>query len=934
MRIRGTAGIGLALVVAVAAVLALPAFAQAAFGIKTWEAANCRSDSPRCSYASPASQLFTQVGGHPDLGIFNFAFNTVRVNGNDIPEGTIRDIRVDLPPGFAVNPQAAPTCTEAELEAPLVGEEDGKAICERKGAEVGTVILTVVANPGGRVSVIETEAGVFNISPKAGEPAELGFRIDLPGVFDVTTYLEATVAWEGDYHEGVTIRQVDHTFHVASARIVLDGHGPRGSFLTVGTDCQGSTASAITVDSYEDPTARLRSETAPLGPGNVLPPSGCEAVPFDPAMTARASTDQVDSPTGLGVDLHFPLDPAAPVAQANLRRAVVTLPAGMGLNPAAAQGLGACTDQQLGGGIAIGDRIADPAGVHPPPLECPPASEIGTVAIETPLLPAGSLAGKLYLGRQLSREPASGREYRVFLDAEAPALGVYVRLQGEIAADPTTGRLTASFDEPAHGGLPQVPLSSLRLSFDEERGLLSTPPTCGPQELTSRLSPWTGSAPATPSASFALESAPGGRSCAAVLAARPFAPTLTARLDDHRGGAYSPLSLAVTRAAGEQELKVLDLTLPAGASAKLAGVPYCPEPQIAAAASRAGAEEAAQPSCPAQSQIGRVEVGAGTGPVPLTLAGKAYLAGPYGGAKLSLVAVVPALAGPFDLGTVVVRAPLGLDPETAQIHTTASLPDVYGGAKLDLRSVSVALDRPGFMRNPTNCAAGALAGSVRGGGADPAQPAAFSSVAVSSALQAQGCAALRFAPRLSLRLTGATHRASHPKLAVSLKARAGDANIARASVALPHALFLDQASLGRICSRAQFAAGQCPRASVYGFARASSPLLDKPLEGPVYLRSSTHELPDLVAHLQGQVDVDLVGRIDSFRGGIRTRFERVPDLPVSKFAFTLPGGKHGLLVSSTDLCASPVRALVALTGQNGRKANSRPRVGARCRRRR
>jgi hypothetical protein len=387
----------------------------------------------------------------------------------------------------------------------------------------------------------------------------------------------------------------------------------------------------------------------------------------------------------------------------------------------------------------------------------------------------------------------------------------------------------------------------------------------------------------------------------------------------------------LTRPAGQQELKGLDITLPPGATAKLAGVSYCPPAAIDAAGSRSGTDENANPSCPADSKIGVATVEAGTGDSPLKIGGTAYLAGPYEGAPLSVVVVTPAIAGPFDLGTVVVRVPLFVDPETAQVHTkTDALPDVYGGTKLDIRSVFLNLNRKEFTLNGTNCDKAATAGVIKGGGSDPTNPAAYSSAAVSDPFQAKNCDKLGFKPKLKIRLFGKTKRAKHPKLRAILKARPGDANIARASVALPHALFLDQASLGTVCTRVQFAASQCPKKSIYGHARAFTPLLAKPLEGPVYLRSSNNTLPDMVAHLQGQVDVDLVGRIDSFKGGIRTTFDRVPDVPVTKFVMILPGGKKGLLVNSRNLCAKPVRGIIRIKGQNGKKANSKPKLRTPC----
>lgn len=318
-----------------------------------------------------------------------------------------------------------------------------------------------------------------------------------------------------------------------------------------------------------------------------------------------------------------------------------------------------------------------------------------------------------------------------------------------------------------------------------------------------------------------------------------------------------------------------------------------------------------------------MKIAAGSGGNPLQLAGNAYLAGPYKGAPLSMVIVTPALAGPFDLGDVVVRAALFVEPESGQIHVVSDpIPDVVGGAKVDLRSLTVELSRKNFFRNGTGCKASSVTGSIAGGGNDPGNASGFTSHAVNAAAWLEGCKALQFKPSMKLSLTGQTKRAGHPRLRAVLNARSGkDADVGSLSVALPHTLFLDQASLGTVCTRVQFAAQECPAKSVYGYARAWSPLLGEPLQGPVYLRSSEHKLPDLVAHLQGQVNIDLDGRIDSYKGGIRTSFESVPDLPVSKFELNLPGGKGGLLISSQNLCKAPVKAEVKAVAHNGRVAH-------------
>ena len=646
-----------------------------------------------------------------------------------------------------------------------------------------------------------------------------------------------------------------------------------------------------------------------------MKPTGCDKVPFKPTTAVDPGTQLTDSPSGPLVEVKVPFEQSgSAIANSNVKDAVVTLARGMGLNPAAAQGLQMCTDAQFGKGTRN-------------PVACPAASKIGTASIETPPLPAGSLSGNVYLGQQLSRDPQSGSLYRVFLNAASTRYGVDVRLVGNVKADPFTGQLTTIFKEN-----PQVPFTSVKLKFDDGKGVLTSPPTCGPNAATHAMTAWSGTPDQGPQeAGFTLSKAPGGGACAKTMAARPFAPGFSAQPKSNVAKTFTPFSAQITRAPGQQELKGVDITLPEGATAKLKGVPYCSPKEIAGAADRSGAAERKNAGCPDESRIGSATVLAGSGGSPLKIGGDVYLAGAYKGAQVSIVVVTPAVAGPFDLGNVVVRVPLFLNPETAQINPrTNAIPDVYGGAKLDLRSVFVTVNRNDFTLNGTNCRKGATAGAIAGGGGDPTSPAAFSAFPVSDPFQATGCRKLKFRPKLNVRLFGKSQRAKHPKLRAVLKARGKDANIRKASVALPHALFLDQASLASVCTRVQFAADNCPKRSIYGKARAFTPLLGKPLEGPVYLRSSNNTLPDMVAHLKGQVTVDLVGRIDSFRGGIRTTFGRVPDVPVSKFVLTLPGGKKGLLVNSTNLCAKPVKAIIRLKAQNGKKINRKPKLRTPC----
>jgi hypothetical protein len=388
--------------------------------------------------------------------------------------------------------------------------------------------------------------------------------------------------------------------------------------------------------------------------------------------------------------------------------------------------------------------------------------------------------------------------------------------------------------------------------------------------------------------------------------------------------------LKITRQDGSQRLKQIDTTLPKGLSGKLAGVPYCPEAQIAVAKSREapnqGAAEQQSPSCPAASELGAVTVGAGAGLTPFYAQGHAYLAGPYKGAPLSLVVITPAVAGPFDLGAVVVRTALYVDPETAQIHAVSDpLPQIIQGVPLDVRSIAINLARPSFSLNPTSCDPMQVSGS------------AISSLgqlaSLSNPFQVGGCKALKFAPKLSLSLKGGTKRGQHPalKAVVTYPKSSGYANIASAQVTLPHSEFIENSHFKTICTRVQFAVDSCPKGAIYGFAKAFTPLLDKPLSGPVYLRSSSHQLPDLVVDLNGQVEVVVAGRVDTGKnGGIRNTFEATPDAPVSKFVLEMQGAKKGLLVNSEDICRKDQKALAHFTAQNGKVFDAKPLVKNDC----
>jgi hypothetical protein len=875
-----------------------------------WQAGTCSEEPPEstdfCSVATP-SQFFEQAAGHPDWGFTQFIVK--HKAPGETPVGELKTVHVDLPVGLSVNPGATPRCQLAEFEA---------SSCD-PDTEVGESLVTasVLGVPIDPISGV-TRVPVYNLVPLEHEPARFGLLLAGNEVF-----LEADVAWSGDFHEGFTIAvpkalPLEIPLLVEGAilknRLVFDGRAGDGTFITTPSTCLGEglvpphehdystylLAGSYAEEAepgYEFPAGAEPPFESPIPPGTE--PRECGTIPYEPSIGVDPDTAQTDSPSGAEVDVHVPHisgEGGEGQDSSDTRTAAVTLPPGMGLNPSAASGgLQVCGDEQFG--IGSSDENGG----------CPSASKIGTVSIESPPLPEGILSGKVYVGRQLSRDPLSGDEYRIFVEAGSRRYGVFVRLEGKVSADPLTGRLTTTFSGREFSGLeglPQVPFSAFKLDFDDgAHAVLTSPTTCGPNGTAAEMIPWSGNAAAHTTSDFTLTDAPGGGKCAKSGAERPFAPGFAAHTAKPQGGAYSPLSIDVSRPDGRQELKGVEVDLPPGVSGKLAGLSYCSEGALAIAAAKGGAEEAVAPSCPASSWVGGADIVSGTGPAPVQIAGKVFLAGPYKGAPLSLAVVTPATAGPFDLGTVVVRVALYVNPETAQIHAASDpIPHVYGGALLDIRSISVHADRPGFSLNPTNCAPLATVANLHGGADDPNNPAGYSSYLTSSFFQVHGCEGLGFRPKLFMRLFGGSRRTKHPKLRAVLQARGGDANIARAAVTLPKALILDQANLAKVCTRVQFAARACPRKSIYGFARAFTPLLDRPLEGPVYLRSSDNELPDLVSDLHGQVPIVLDSRTDSVHGRIRNTFDTTPDVPVSKFVLTLRGGRKGLLVNSKNLC--------------------------------
>ncbi len=899
--------------------LTAPAVAQADFGFVP--------GSVTAAAENKNGTLATEAGAHPYAYKVSFAFNTD--SGGALEGGEARDIVAELPPGLLGNPLAVPRCSRAAFEGvfpkcPL-------------NTQIGVIDATL---PG----LGEITLPLFNLEPAPGIAGQIG-----GGGVNLNVLQSASVRSEEGYGLQVgafnlpnavisgteTIWGVpaDPSHDAERGQPAIDGgkpmpsDAPRLPFLTLPTSCEQMLQIALRADSKLAPGVFV-SQSAPAL-GSPVPLTRCDSVPFGPKIAAQTTGRLAENPTGLDFELKLPnqglLAPGA-IAETQPHKVRVTLPVGVTANPALAEGVGVCTE---------GQYKAEKATTAPG-QGCPSASKIGSIVGHSPLVEE-LIEGSLYLAEPYDNP--SGSLIALYIVARVPERGVLVKQAGKVEPDPLTGQLVTTFED-----LPSLPYTDFKLHFREGgRAALITPPACGSYTTKAELYPFSDPTKATTATSvFGIERGVDGGACPPG-GVPPFNPGFEAGTLSNSAGTFSPLQMRLTRKDGDQDLTKISTTLPPGVLASLAGVGKCSDAQIAQAQSRTGphggSEELSAPSCPANSKIGRTETGAGVGGTLLYVPGSLYLAGPYKGAPLSVVAIVPAVAGPFDVGTVVVRLALRFNPRTAQAEADGAssdpIPHILRGIPLKVRDIRVHVDRPSWIFNPTSCEATSTQAKLWGGGVDAFSVNDDAPHSVAARFQAADCANLAFKPRLGLKLKGGTKRGSHPALTGTYRPRAGDANLEGLVLRLPSSAFLDQAHIRTICTRVQYAAnggngGGCPKGSIYGQATAHTPLLEEPLSGPVYLRSSDHNLPDFVASLHGIVDIEAVARIDSKNGGIRATFSELPDAPIAKVVVQMQGAKKGLIVNSRNLCGARSRANADFSGQNGRRHRIRPVVGAQC----
>jgi len=874
--------------------------------------------------------------------------------GVPFPSADVRDMRFQLPSGLIGNPAVTTLCTLAQFNTPrsspyetsLSGES-----CPDK-SQVGTVTMRTALDGGSARTF-----GLFNLTPPPGAAAMLGtapFGEPIAFIGKVRNTegeygldmeaqnfpqglaadgVEVTIwgtpwAVSHDPQRGNCLKEAEPGFGWAKCSVGPPKSNRSEPFLTLPNSCTGPLNYALSADSWQQPGEWVGDNAISRdAEGNPQGMQRCDRIKFATTSFSQPTTVRASTASGfdfnLSVNQEGLLEPEG-LAGSQVRKAVVALPEGFTINPSLGAGLGYCTPAQF----------AAEAATSAPGSACPNDSNIGEFTVQSPLVVEPSTSfeqlveGSIYLAEpdnKATLTPGAENPFDTliafYLIARAPQNGILVKVAGELLPNPQTGQLTAVFED-----MPQIPYDNLHIHFREgQRAPLASPAACGTYETGVELTPWRSSAQIQPNVvhqnfQFPISQGVGGGPCPSGQA--PFSPGAENGSVNSNAGSYSPFYLHMTRQDTEAEITSYSATLPKGLLGNITGVPYCPEADIEAAKRETGIGELEHPSCPAASEIGHTVAGYGLGGVLTYAPGKLYLAGPYHGAPISIVAVDSALVGPFDLGVIIVRSAIEINPFTTQVSIDSKasdpIPHIVDGIPLHLRDIRVYISRPHFTINPTNCEPSQSISTLTGSSPPFANPDE-TTASVNDPFQVSNCSALGFAPKLTLKLIGSTRRTATPALHAVLTEHPGDANIGGASVILPHFLYFEQSHIVTACAKSLFESHNCPAGSIYGDARVTSPLLEETLEGPVYLVSGFgHLIPDMVVVLRGKdgLEVDLDARVDSIRGGLRATFATLPDAPAYRFELTLFGGKRGLLVNSVPVCTVTGVASVGFVGQN------------------
>jgi hypothetical protein len=880
---------------------------------------------PGSSQFAPTSG---QAGAHADwVFSFDFAHEETGTTHNDV-----RTIYNEFPAGFDANNTAVPTCSYAQLVSINLIAPSGLLPDCPIASQVGDISAEIFVSSTDP-KPYQITFPIYNMEVTSfGTTAEIGYKavvftlvshVDVRPGDEGLTAITPNIPKLGETHKvKVTIWGTPAAHeHDAMRGAICGGNGeipaicrnefggPQEAgiavkpFLSNPTSCQGPFQETTRADSWEEP-AHWTEETA-----NVGPIGECNRVQFEPEIEAQPSTRSAETSTGLEVSLVVPQTWENPftIATSNLESAKVTLPEGITANPSLAAGLGACTPSQYEKETAL----------SLPGEGCPPESKIGSINIETPLLDE-SIPGSIYIATPYDNVPAfgdpehpGGSLLALYVVAKDPQRGIIVKVAGKITPNPVTGQLVTTFD-----GNPQQPFSKFTLKFRPGANApLISPPTCGSYALQAELTPW--SAPEEPrflsSPSFQITQGVGGGACPSG-GVPPFKPQVISGTQNNDGGNYSPFYLRLLRNDGEQELIKFSTTLPPGLTGNLTGIPFCSEAAIQIAREKTGAQEEEDPSCPAASEIGHTIVEAGVGSVLAQNPGKIYLAGPYHGAPLSIVSITSAKVGPFDLGTVVIRFALDINPITAQVEVSGAqsdpIPHIIRGIVVHVRDIRVYMDRHNFTINPTDCAQKNITDAIVGSGSNYANPANQDTVNVQTPFQAADCASLAFKPEFKVSTSAHTSRAEGASLHVKVSYPPGplgkQTDLRSVKVDLPRQLPSRLTTLQKACPHATFEANPaaCPSESVVGHAVVHTEILPVALEGPAYFVSyGGEEFPKLIIVLQGYgFTIDLVGNTFIKNGVTSSTFRSTPDTPFESFELTFPEGKYSALAANGNLC--------------------------------
>jgi hypothetical protein len=909
---------------------------------------------------------YPTAGGHPYEVEVSFSI-PYGPGGTPFEQELLKSTFVDSPPGFVGNPAAlAVRCTMAQLGA-------DPPVCPAKSV-VGTIALHIVD----AVSTLS----LHNMVPERGYPAQFGFNYQgksvvlYPRLRSRAGGFGITVASPGITPLGLRGAKV-RLFGVPALHPSWDGGPAPGGlavpFLSNPGDCLvAEPVTTIAADSWEHPGRTLAAGAADFGFPDLGDPmwklaravapaaTGCDdprlAYQFAPGLDMRPThgtgSTQADAPSGFTVDLIFPqvandptdsaspADPSVPNPPA-LKDATVMLPEGVAISPSAADGLDGCSDE--GPNDQVHYETTDP-------VSCPDASKVGSVVATTPLLarrdPATDdiigpdpVSGDVFIIKphpgDLSPTGDQDGKFRLLLQVDSKKYGVNFKLPGVVTADRTTGRLTARFENN-----PQAPIKHVRFAFTPgSRAALVNPVACGPAKTTGMFTSWSrggrrsdgvpvaGVPDVTSSSSYDVSWDGRGAGCPSSL---PFAPGLSAGTIDTQARASSPFSFDLTRGDRQDVITGLTAGLPGGLLASVKDVPLCSD------------ADANSGTCPVASRVGSATVAAGPGDSPFYLRDQPVsLTGPYKGAPYGLAIAAHAVAGPFDLGTVVVRQALHVDVNDAQATVVSDpVPTIRDGVPFRIRRVHVVVDRPGFMQSPSSCDPLAISTNVFSAGGKTAS--------LSTPIQFTGCEKLAFRPKLALKLTGAKEAkvGGHPGIEALVTQQPGEAGIKGVTVTLPLSLALDpdNAQSDSLCEYLDGLRNQCPAKSAIGTVTAVSPLLKTPVHGKVYFVKGVRTdpktgrqirtLPTLLIELRGEIDINLrASNSVPDNKHLTNTFSMIPDAPISSFSMKLNGGKKGILVitdGNDDICSKVQKPFLAAQGHNGKRLDTSTTMSVEC----